>query len=864
MIPASADYIAYEAQKIGATPAVRATFLPYLWLPGVNADGTFAHCAYVAPDRIQADSGGFSGGYWISPVLTANMQVDTSPAKLSWTWNTVGYALLIYYRAADDETALAAASWTLVNEGGTVQIAPFYQFKLTLEGFRAWAVDASGDADDFTAWAVDVAGVEAEQGYAVEDPNVPGDLLTYIEALILTGEYTIIRDIEQAGSLTMEAPRAFDDLVAGSHSGLLLNNRQGTFDEDLVWTPAPFFSPGKSSFFLHGQDWYDLNLRIDFGWSKEGFLAAPFLEDPMFKERFTEYLTLFLGRVKKWGPVTRAVGSANNVEVYAVDYISDCLQKRICLPAADGTPNPLTFGEFLCKGEAVAGWSPAPVDRSAYFAADDYSELNSVIQSGSGAASLITPGINGARAFRAQVSTAHDVAMGSIKLPADGETFITGTMRFTSVPGTIHSGDMIPMMVLGASGTIGVSSPFLPSFTPDGSMYEGKCNVYAYEGVPLSFALWVNPASPGNVRFWLNGEEVFTNDYATWPLDIPSELRFGAWLGDSSEVWTVDFENIEVRSHYYNNAFRVTGSPFASIGPVYIDNVGQPDSKPVDAFTQTLTRFPEYGMVQFTSTDPAFKPSGEVMFRVVEHAGGRHALAILEALIAEAGLTDYIDAPSLAAAYLAVPEDIINARFDGSAPAKTGPKDYATLGIPAADAVKEICSRMLYWFFMDAGKIKIVPYTGTAPVDPVLALTASNKWENTQTIDLENQNAFVSAVYGWYDRNSSLFCLAGAQDAGGQGTSLYYSWGGPVCCENRVVVQAKVDLLLKFLSAQDRIDPVTMTLLGARLELMTDTVSLRDELLNDAAQNYRVARKEVGLDKGGRTTTLQLIRFLGE
>jgi hypothetical protein len=343
----------------------------------------------------------------------------------------------------------------------------------------------------------------------------------------------------------------------------------------------------------------------------------------------------------------------------------------------------------------------------------------------------------------------------------------------------------------------------------------------------------------------------------------PVQFRFGAET-NVAENWTVDYENIEVRTKYFQNAYQVTGGPFEAIGPVYIDNAAQPDSKAVDVYTQTLVRFPEYGMVQFASTDPEFKLSGEVMIRVVEHAGGRHALAVLEALLAEAGLTDYIDAPALAAAYLAVPDDIIHARFEGGNADKTGPKDYANLGIPAADAIKEITSRMMYWCFMDAGRIRIVPYTGTPPVSPVMALTASNKWENSQIIDLENQNAFVSAVYGWYARNPNLFYLAGIQEAGGQGTSLDYSWGSPVCVENRATVQAKVDLLLKFLSAQDRIDPVTMNLSGARLELMTDTVSLRDELLNDTAQNYRVGRKDVGLDQGGRTTTLQLIRFLGE
>ena len=44
MLTASEDYIAYEALTIGAQPAVRAVFLPYIWPNGVNADGNFVEC----------------------------------------------------------------------------------------------------------------------------------------------------------------------------------------------------------------------------------------------------------------------------------------------------------------------------------------------------------------------------------------------------------------------------------------------------------------------------------------------------------------------------------------------------------------------------------------------------------------------------------------------------------------------------------------------------------------------------------------------------------------------------------------------------------------------------------------------------
>ena len=889
MLAATDEYKAYEALPRGTTPSIRATFLPYYWSNGINADGEFNECAFVTPDRIQADYHGFTGGYWISPVLTANLQVPFSPAIASWNWNYPGFDVLLYWRGADSITALATTDWTLLEQGGTVQIYPYYQFMLTLEGYRAWAVEdpdsndlwddsdwsgwsgfsgESDDPDDFTAWAVDVAGVEAEEGYAAEE-NVPGDSLTYIEALQLLGEFTVMRDIEQAGSVSMEAPEDFSDLVAGSHSGLLLNNRQGAF-VDSVWVPAPLFSPNKSSFFLSQQDWYDLQLKIELGWSKGGWFRSGFGEDEWLSEGFTDFVTLFLGKVKSWGPVNRAVGSPNNVEVYAEDFILDCLQKRICLPAADGTPAPLTYGEFLVQADPIIARSVIPPLKTATFEDNNFNELAYKVESGGGVFSIVTPGldgISGTRAARATITGANQSAYGVLQVPVAGELFATGKIRFSTIPAAPANLNMTFLKIVDAAGV----SNFAIQVYNTGDIYslqggQSKFNLQAYEGVPLEFGIWTVPGTPGHWRLWISGEEILTHDDTTLTT-LPSAIHFGAITGGAAESWVIDFDDIMVWDHYHRNAFVVPGAPFAALGPVYLDNIAQPESKAVGAYTQTLIRLPEYGMVQFDSDDPEFEVSGDVMVRVVENAGGRHALAIITDLLDRAGLTPYIDAAALAAAYLAVPDDIINARFEGGAAESRGLKDYASLGLPIADALKEICSRCLYWIFVDAGNIKIVPYTAAplvTPTDPLQILTASNKWENSQVIDLANVHAFVTVIYGWYDRNPAFNYVAGTQEPGGQGIGLDFSWGGAVATENRLIAMAKADLLLKFLSAQERIDPVITTLAGARLELMSDVVNLADELLSDAPINYLIAAKEVGLDLENRMTTLTLRRILGE
>jgi hypothetical protein len=1067
MIPASAAYKAIEALKSGAIPALRAVLTPFLWPNGVNVDGTFVECTYYAPDRVQADYHGFSGGYWISPALNSQLQVTSSPATITWGWNSPGFDSLLYWRFGNSLAALAAASWVLLTQGGTIQIAPYYQFKLTLEGYRAWAEDSAGGADDFTAWAEDTANEDAYQGYAAEE-NVPGDVLTYIEGITILGEFPIVSDIEQAGSVSLEAPKAFDDLVAGSHSGLVLNNRQegpdtalkaqwnflsnllddtgkghtlswqgggspsyttgllpgttavildgshslslsdhvdfrpgtGPFSVEVIvefsaltgepvfaakwlgapsyqgwglflsggfmifqviedWAavkyrtgylqytfvagikyhivatwdsgldiqiyvngqqqlasneglleplnldcsadlgigyhaaygihlqgkidlvrfikgralksaevsvryegflqgeiipdtvPAPLYSPNKASFVMAGNNWFDTKLRVEMGWNEAGF---------------TDFIPIFEGKISKWGPVSRGVGSPTNVEIYAKDWVMECLNKRIALPKADGTPDPLTLGEFLAKGEAISGWAPGLPARTAYFEDGTFNELDHLVKLGGADCSVIAPGLTGAHAFRCQTSGANQTAYGSLVLPS-GELFVTGRMRFQAAPGSPVNANLTFLQIIDSTG----SADFSLTLTNLGAIYgslggESKFNVLGYVDVPISWALWLSPTNPGYARLWINGDEVLAYS-ANLSGQSPIEIRFGAQTAGTSETWVIDYDDIEVRGKYYDNAFQVTGAPFVSIGPVYIDNVAQPDNKNVGAYVQTLTRLPQYGMVQFTSTDPAFKmSSGDVLIRVVETPGGIHALAVIETLLAIAGLSSKVDATALTAAYAAVPNDFINVRFDGKGERGAGLKDIASLGVAVGDCLKEVCARCLYWFFVDAGAIKIVPYTGItpgAPDDSLKRLSPGNLYEATQTIDLDQLFAFVTATYGWYERNDSLYYVAGVQEAGGQGAGLDFTWGSPVACERLDMVKAKADMLLKFLSAQERLEPVRLSLAGARIELM-ETVSVQDEILNEGPAYYFVTRKDIGLDPGARETTLQLMKFLGE
>lgn len=928
MLSAAADFIAQEALAHGARPAVRVVLAPHYWPDGVDAEGDFVSCSFVAPDRIQGDCEGFVAGSWISDPVFIDLQFSPAAAVITFTLNEAGNDCALYYRAAPDLTTLAAESWTAITSGETLDLQSYYQFKLTLAGFRCWAEDgATGDrdldlewlaelisdyetedgewdfeqefdldqfydlvnaaaadadwdldlavlGDEFTAWAVD-----AESDDYVSYAGEGDGELTYLENIVLLGELIIITDIEQAGSLVLEAPESFDDLVAGEHSGLILNNRQGSFATG-AFVPAPRYSPNKSSFLFAGEDWYDKLIKIQIGYATGGWFAGGFGSGAWLGDDFTDWITLFLGRLKSWGPVTRAIDEdgvlqPHTVEIYAANHILDCLQKRICLPAEDGTPAPRTYGEFLVEAEPVAGWTPVAPVKEAFFEDNDFSELDLV----SGAASIIAPGMNNSGyAFRTSTTGAGQSAYGVLSLAAAGDLFLTGTLRFSTIPATLANRNLRLFEIRNSAGAV---IDYI-EITSGGQLYEyrqgpgSSFDIRGYEDVPLDFAYWYAPGNAavhGFVKFWINGEEIIDYHSNGFYLEgTPLKVFFGATTSGTAETWDLDFDNLRLFAKYYNHAFRVTGGPFADIGSVFIDKVAQPDYKvDDDGYDQTITRYPAYGLVEFNnpegayvSFDPDFKIPSNVMVRVVNTLGGEHALAILEDLFAEAGLTAYLDATALAAAYLAAPDDYINARFEGGKFQRHELRDVASLGLPIADAIKEICSRCLYWIYMDAESIRIVPYTGTpaADGDVVLALESSNLREAVQVIDLNDINEFVTVIYGWYDRNPTLHYVAGTQAAGGQGTGLDFSWNAPVACESYAVVKAKTDLLLKFLSAREIIDPARMTLKGARLEIM-DPVSVEEDHLNDAATNYWVTRKEVNLDLP-RETYLRLERYLGE
>jgi hypothetical protein len=310
------------------------------------------------------------------------------------------------------------------------------------------------------------------------------------------------------------------------------------------------------------------------------------------------------------------------------------------------------------------------------------------------------------------------------------------------------------------------------------------------------------------------------------------------------------------------------------VGPVYVDNALVPAEQTISApgsygVTTTVNRYPQYGVVQFEisdsqNADPT--PPSNVLVRVVMQAGGMHPADVVADLVARAG--GVVDPVAFAAAKAARPHDRIHCRFE-TQQGEVGqggpgsPQDWTQQSVTYADALKAICRGCLYWFVEDHGLIRLFAYDGIPPSAPVLALADDLLYEAQPVTDMDKLKKYVTIKWGWYARNPNLFYVAG-DTTRGDGEDMDLSWGASsgVAIESDVMAKNLADLYLKFLYAQERLEPVRLSWKGMRLELL-DPVSVDDPILTDNPITYQVMRKEAALD-APRGTTLQLMRNLGE
>ena len=204
MIPATPEYLALEAIKIGATPAIKATIEPYYYPNGITAAATYVDAAFVAPGRIQVNYGVLSAS-WMSPVMHTN---NPGPATISWVENKAGYDLVLYWRSSPTidlpylesgylppdylEDGLVDAPWLPLTQNEVINLPAYYQFKAVWTGSRCWASDSGATDDGSFAYAEDSPGnLDDFQGFAVDGNSG----YAYIEDLLIAGIYDITHDV---------------------------------------------------------------------------------------------------------------------------------------------------------------------------------------------------------------------------------------------------------------------------------------------------------------------------------------------------------------------------------------------------------------------------------------------------------------------------------------------------------------------------------------------------------------------------------------------------------------------------------------------------------------------------------------------
>ena len=340
MIPAPADFIAQENNPSTSVPVFFATLSPHYFITGVAADsGVFVNMSFMAPERLQVDSGAGLAS-WTSPVLAAivaNYPTSISPA---WSLQYPGFDCSIEYRTAATEADLTAAAW-LGLAATPVSLYRYYQWRISLVTFRAWAYDTQEEAEaqDDSAWALDAEDPEdPEDPYeSFADESAFSGTETFIEDVRFLGYFEIDpTDIKDWGSYTEECPSSLGDLVAGDYTLVLANrdNRYSPLHPNAVFAAEPHSE--KKSLLI------EMAYRMSTG-------------------RYTERVTIYEGFVQNWGSVPGGSDDKNSgklqehtATISTRDLIADLMDLKVGVPDDDGKSNPLVMGEVFRQLDQMA------------------------------------------------------------------------------------------------------------------------------------------------------------------------------------------------------------------------------------------------------------------------------------------------------------------------------------------------------------------------------------------------------------------------------------------------------------------------------------------------------------------------------
>ena len=323
MRAASPAYLQEEALLRGAKPRVRILIdLFDLLDSGLAGDGgAFVNTEYGGVSgKLVMQAGYLTSGSWTSPVMQS-----LTPNILVPTWaDLAGYLeVTVSLRTAATYEAVAAAPWIPVVSGGEYDLGLYYQLKVELnEAIRAWALDDAGDVDAFSAYAVDAAPDPGYDSYD-SDGEFPGNL----QQLTLTGQMLLPEsEIINPGDVSVEMGLDFGDLKTGSNR-LVMDNRSRQ------WVP------GGGNFYLRAIPWYKKLLKLYHGFELPG--------------GGVEWQLVYIGQLQTISEMTHAWAEAHLASLETEDFLRTTLDKKIGVPAADGTKQPFLRGYYRAGAEST-------------------------------------------------------------------------------------------------------------------------------------------------------------------------------------------------------------------------------------------------------------------------------------------------------------------------------------------------------------------------------------------------------------------------------------------------------------------------------------------------------------------------------
>lgn len=320
MRQAGTAYLQEEGRGRGARPRLKAVISPFELDYGLApGSGEFEQTAYGGePGTIVMAEGYYTSGSWTSPLIQA-FSPYLDEAVPTWEAATGHLDIEVGFRKGETPDAVAQKPFASITPGQEISLGPYFQVSVNFqETIRAWALDDSGQMDNFSAYAADQAPDNGFESYA-------SDRKGCLSGFNLAGRLSLPeREILDPGGLQLELARDFNEFRASDHA-LVLDNRLGQ------WLNRP------GNALSQGLDWSQKQLALYHGWElADGSVA---------------WQLLYQGVVQRLSGMAHGWTQQHRARLESQDKVAVKLKQMIGAPDATGERRPFMRGTYMAQGE---------------------------------------------------------------------------------------------------------------------------------------------------------------------------------------------------------------------------------------------------------------------------------------------------------------------------------------------------------------------------------------------------------------------------------------------------------------------------------------------------------------------------------